>query len=158
MYSYAGSRGIVQGDKFVVGDPNYPIFGYYAAEVKAIDEAKLTATVALHQRPAKPVPVPEWQAGQIPPIPAPEGAALRMRGALIEIPAHDASLELVEQVARYLKIEVPENGVATALKARREALEAIILVATELYSEASEISEPPPRLSAEGSPKLGKIA
>jgi hypothetical protein len=66
MYSYSGSRDIVEGDKFVFGDENFPSFGYYAVEVKKIDVPNFTATVALHQRPAKPIILPQAQRGEAP--------------------------------------------------------------------------------------------
>jgi hypothetical protein len=142
MYSYSGSRDIVAGDKFAMGDPNYLVFGYYAAEVVTIDEPNLTATVRLHQRPPHPVPVPQ-AVGQVP-LGLPVEGAIMAGNKVIKLPTHGLALKLVEEVARYLDIEISTNNVETAMAARRQALEAVVRAVIGLYSEAAPTSEHPP--------------
>jgi len=144
MPAYSGSQDIVEGDKFVFGDPNYLIFGYYAAEVVKIDAAGLTATVKLHQRPAQAVPVPGLEGQVSGGVQVDGGGILLIGGKVIKVPPLGPARNLVEELGRYLQIETSSNNVGPALAAQRAALEAIVSNVAKLYSDARGISEQPP--------------
>jgi hypothetical protein len=144
MPAYSGSKAIGEGDKFVFGDPNYPIFGYYAAEVAKIDEANLTATVKLYQRPARPVRVPELVGEVLGGVQVDGGGILIIGGKVIKVPPYGPVRILTEELARYLQIETSSNNVGPALASQRAALEAIVSNVASLYSDLAEISERPP--------------
>lgn len=144
MPAYSGSQDIVEGDKFVLGDPNFTIFGYYAAEVLHIDTAVQTATVRLHQRPAHPIPVPQLEGQVFGGVPADGPGFVRIGNRIIPVPPRGPVLELVQQVARYLETSVYANGADTSLAARRDALVAIVRAAINLHADSAAVSEQPP--------------
>ncbi len=144
MPAYSGSQDIVEGDKFEFGDPNHPISGYYAAEVVNIDEANLTATVRLHQRPPQPVPVPGLIGQVSRGVQADGGGVIIVGDKVVKVPPRGPALELVKQVARYLDIDISTSDVEIALAARRNALETIVRAVVSLYSDAAATTEQPP--------------
>lgn len=142
MPSSSGSQDIVEGGKFVSGDPSH-LSGYYAAEVTHIDAQNRTATVSLHQRPAQLVPILEG-IQLLGGVAVDGGGAILVGGRIIKVPPWGPALNLVEQVGRYLEVGTFANGVDTALTARREALAAVVRAAIQLHGDAQAISEQPP--------------
>ena len=149
MPAESGSEDIVEGDKFVFGNPDYPIYGYYAAEVVKIDEPNLIATVKMlnlprHHLPLHPVRIPEAVGQVLGGVQVDGGGIIIIGGKIIKVPPYGPARNLVEEVARYLQIDTATNNVGPALASQRAALEAIVSHVTSLYSDAGEISERPP--------------
>jgi hypothetical protein len=157
MYSNSGSRDIVAGDKFASVQDNLRELAYCAAEVLEIDEPTLTATLRLQQRQSYvriPHPIDPVFGG----VALPEGRTIMVGGKAVKVPTHGPALELVKEVARYLQIDISANNAATALAARREALEAVVRAAISLYADARPISKPPPGYPKDrGTHKVSKI-
>jgi hypothetical protein len=150
MPAYSGSEDIVEGDKFALGDPNFPILGYYAAEVVNIDTGSQIATVRLHQRPAHPIPVPPLRGEVFGGVAVDGPGWVRIGGKIVPLPPRGPELDLVQQVVRYLEASVYANGVATSLAARRDALAGVVSAAIRLHADAGAISEQPPRVRQPG--------
>ena len=140
----------MEGDKFAFGDPNYLVFGYYAAEVVHIDAANQIATVSLHQRPAHPVPIPEVAGQLLGGVAVDGGGGILVGGRIIKVPPWGPALDLVEQIARYLEVSTFASGVDTALTARREALAAVVRATIRLHTNAQAVSEQPPGYAKRG--------
>jgi hypothetical protein len=146
--AYSGSRDIVQGDKFVFGDPSDTEFtGYYAVEVTKIDEPNLTATVKLNQRSPHPHRNPVLVGEAFGGVQVDGGGIVIIGGILIKVPPRGPVRELVENLARYLRADFSRNNVAAALAGQRAALEGIVSNVLALYSEAEELTERPPGYS-----------
>jgi hypothetical protein len=149
MYSYTGSRDIVEGDKFQFGDPNNLVFGYYEAEVVNIDQANETATVRLHARPAQPRPVEGLIGEVLGGVAVDGGGAVIIGGKIIKVPPYGPLSQLVADVAHYMELEISTNDAGSILAARREALQAMTRSIGQLYADASPISENPPGYAPE---------
>jgi hypothetical protein len=144
MPAYSGSQDIVEGDKFAIGDPNFPLLGYYAAEVARIDGETQTATLRLHQHSRRQIPTPDVVGQIFGGVAADGGGLVYVGGKFHIVPPRGPAIALLEQVARYINVGIYESGVDAALNSQREALAGIVRAAISLHSDAMAISEQPP--------------
>jgi hypothetical protein len=144
MPAASGSKDIVEGDKFASGDPTLRSAGYDSVEVIKIDLASLTATIKLGQMPRIPPREPGLVGKVFGGVEAGGGGIIYIGGKIIKVPPSGPVTNLLQEVVRYLEIDISSNNAGAAYAGQRAALEAIIPQLRSLYAEAEEISESPP--------------
>jgi hypothetical protein len=136
-----GSLDLVEGDRFTVGDGKYTFAPFWQAEVLRIDERNRTATIRLthHPRFREPDLVGQVFGG----IAQDGDGLIFIGGKFHKVPPRGPVTALVEEVARYLAIDLAAD-VAAGLAARRAVLTRVIRAAAALHAEAEVVSHPPP--------------
>jgi hypothetical protein len=144
MPAQNGSQDMVEGDRFVVGNPANPFANYYSAEVTHIDPQNLVATIHLVKQPAHPPHIPDLVGQIFGGVSVDGGGFILVGHKIIKIPPRGPAFALVQHVVRYLEASTAANGVDITLASQRQALESIVSAAIDLHAEAEAVSEPPP--------------
>ncbi len=144
MPAYDGSQDLVEGDKFAVGDRNFPLLGYHAVEVESIDPQTQTATLRVHQHARRELPSAGVTGQLLGGVAVDGGGLLIVAGQVHIVPPRSPAIALMAQVARYVNVSTYESGVDAALSAQRDALTGIVRAAIALHAEARSISDHPP--------------
>jgi hypothetical protein len=139
-----GTQDMVEGDRFVVGSPEFRYSAYYELDVQRIDEAHKTATIHLRHHPSVPFPRAPELVGQIlGGVEVGGGGAVVIGGHIVKVPPRGPARDLVEHIARYLSTDLV-GDTAAGLAVRRGALTEIVRSAVALHGEAEIVSEQPP--------------
>jgi hypothetical protein len=141
----SGSLDLVEGDRLTVGDGKFAFAPFWQVEVLRIDERNRTATVRLSHNPR--FREPELVGQVFGGVAQDGGGVVFIGGKFHKVPPRGPVTALVEEVARYLAIDL-EADVGAGLAARRTVLTRVIRAAAALHAEAEIVSHPPPGYGA----------
>jgi hypothetical protein len=148
MPGASGNLDLVEGDRFTVGRPEPAIEPFWEVEVLQIDEHQQTATVRLRHHPRFTEP-PVGGGPVFGGVAVDGGGWILVGGKLVPVPPRGPVTELVEEVARYLAVDLAAD-VGAGLAARRAVLQRIVLTAAALHGQAEIVSEQPPGYESAG--------
>jgi hypothetical protein len=149
-YVMAGTNGnhdLVSGDTFEHGYKNSYTTDWNRAEVLAIDDTTLTATIDLQHTSRVPFPLIELVGRLVGGVAVDGGGGIIVGGQYHPIPPRGPAFEILTQLAAYLGVE-GLTDVATRNQAQRTALSTIGKITTTRADQLQPVRTPAPPMRA----------